>query len=116
MTDLAVTRTAVITWYVRGQAQIDERPPAPCTLSIGSDGNWTAEVAQFTLAGELDLLFTSSVGGRFCGPASVARSGADSYPFAMVTELTGTGPLLVVAADQHPALPAADMVDGEVVE
>lgn len=115
MTALAVP-SATTTWWLRGWAQIDERPPSPCTLGIASDGTWTAEVATFTLAGELDLLFTSSEGGQFCGPATVARSRADSYPLAMVTDLVGAGPLLVVAVDQqHLELPAGDMVDGEVV-
>lgn len=38
---------------VRGRASIDSRPPVPCTLAIQGDGTWSAELATFTLAGEV---------------------------------------------------------------
>ena len=116
MSDLALRGSRAEGWAIRGQAQIDERPAAPCVLIIRLDGTWSAEVATFTLAGEVDLLFVSSEGGQFCGPAAVMRSRADSG-LAMQTELLGVGPLLVVAPSMgQPELEDEEMLEGEVVE
>lgn len=101
-------------WCVNGQAKIDERRPVPCVLVVRSDGTWSAEVATFTLAGNVDLFLISDSGGHFCGPAEVARSRADTDPLRAFTELVGSGPLLVVAPQTAPELPEA-YVEGEVV-
>lgn len=106
-------------WQVIGRAQIDERPPVAASLTICADGYWSAEVATFTLAGQVDLMFFADAGGHFCGPAFVERSKAttDHGPLQMGTLLTGNGPLLVVnPADALPELPSAEMVEGEVVD
>lgn len=104
-------------WWLNGTAKIDYRDAVSAALVIRSDGTWAAEVAIFTLAGEVELYFDSDAGGQFCGPAFVGRSRAGTYPFRMVTELIGTGPLLVVAPHQvQVALPDAEMMEGEVVE
>jgi hypothetical protein len=104
-------------WTIRGRAQIDERPPTSCALTIRGDGSWSARVATFTLAAEVDLFLISDEGGHFYGPASVASSRADSgYGLAMSTALDGIGPLLVVAPERVPELSDAEMVDAEVVE
>jgi len=105
-------------WRLSGRTALPHRPPAPAWLTIRADGSWSAEVAQFTLLGELDLLFIADDGGHFCGPAFVERSAAnDAHGVRMGTWLTGTGPLLVVkpSDDLHELLDAA-MVDGEVIE
>jgi len=112
MTDIALREAG---WRITGRAQIDERPPVSCALTICADGTWSATLATFTIAGQVDLFLVSDEGGHFCGPASVERSRADSYPFAMQTDLAGVGPLLVVAPES--ALPDLDeMLDAEVVE
>ncbi len=105
-------------WVVLGKASIDERPPADCTLTINPNGSWCAELSTFTLAGDVDLIFTSVQGGQFCGPATVLRSRADSDPLRAVTELLGTGPLLIaVPGDAElEAGPGGDVLNGEVVE
>ena len=102
-------------WALRGQATIDGRPPSPAALRVNPDGTWTAEVYTFTFAGELDLFFVSEQGGHFCGPTFVERSRADSHPIRAITELRGTGPLLVVAP-ARAELPADEVIDAEVVE
>lgn len=105
-------------WRIPGLGTIDERPPVSCTLTINPDGTWAAEIATFTLAGQVDLMLQTREGGQFCGPAFVGHSRADSGPFAMRTELVGNGPLLVVdprtALGELPA--AAEFVEAEVVE
>lgn len=84
-------------WTLYGRAAVDQRPPSGCALTIRADGSWVAEVATFTLAGNVDLLFTSDAGGRFCGPAFVERSRADTEPTLRgQTGLTAAGPLLVI--------------------
>lgn len=104
-------------WRLRGTARIDSRKPVPAVLTIRADGSWFAQVANFTFAGQVDLYFDADAGGHFCGPAFVGSSRADSAPFAMCTDLIGSGPLLVVKPDQIPlALPDAEMVDAEVVD
>jgi hypothetical protein len=111
--------SAIARWQITGSARIDNRPPKPCTLTIGSDGHWSAVVQQFTLAGAVDLYFKADLGGgEFCGPAAVMRSRADSYPFAMGTELEGAGPLLIVAAGSGQFGIEGDdgFMDGEVVD
>lgn len=105
-------------WHVRGRATIDKRPGTPCILTVNADGTWAAQLSQFTLAGDFELFLESHDGGHFMGPATVARSRADSYPLAMTTDLVGTGPLLVVAPSitkPAPEVEGAEMVDGEVV-
>jgi len=94
-------------WTIYGRAAIDGRGPVGCVLTIRTDGVWSAEVSTFTLADTVDLLFASDSGGRFCGPAFVARSRVDSDPLRAVTELTCTGPLLVIA-------PGMDQDDREI--
>lgn len=108
----------VAAWRLTGQAELPHRPEAAARLTIRADGTWSAEVAQFTLLGELDLLFVADDGGHFCGPAFVERSAADdAHGVRMGTWLTGTGPLLVVnPGEALPELPGEAMVDGEVVE
>lgn len=104
-------------WNIRGRATIDKRQPVQCFLSISATGAWSAELDTFTLAGDVDLMFTSNEGGDFCGPATVARSRADSEPLRAFTELIGTGPLLIaVPGDAELEGVDADVVDGEVVE
>lgn len=115
MTEVAIPGAEVDGWRIAGLATIGDRPPARAVLVIRANGQWAADVAQFTFAGDLDLFFQSEAGGHFCGPATVARSRADSQPFATSTHLIGTGPLLVVAPSEVPELPDGTMVDGEVV-
>jgi hypothetical protein len=111
------TSDQMSSWRLAGKAAIDKRPPVRCDLVLRADGTWAAEIATFTLANQVDLYFTAAAGGEFCGPAFVGYSRADSAPFAMRTELIGMGPLLVVDPSTMPAvLPAADMLDAEVVE
>lgn len=90
-------------WTLYGRAAIDHRGPASCTLTLHVDGTWSADLATFTLAGTCDLLFTSAAGGRFCGPAHVASSRADTEPLRAVTRLAGAGPLLVMSAGADPS-------------
>jgi hypothetical protein len=107
----------VAEWRINGRATIDYRPAASCILTVRSNGTWSADLALFTLAGAAELFFVADDGGHFCGPASVARSRADSDPFAMHTRLDGAGPLLVV--DPSSVLPEIEddpMLDGEVVD
>jgi hypothetical protein len=106
-------------WYLTGRAQIDDRPPVRADLRILPSGTWTARVATFTLAGQVDLMFVADGGGHFCGPAFVLISRANTDAgLKMGTELVGVGPLLVVdPASVLPELPPPDgMVDGEVVD
>lgn len=104
-------------WRIYGRATIDDRPAVSCTLTVNPDGTWAAEIATFTLAGQVDLMMEAREGGHFCGPAFVGYSRADSAPFKMRTELIGCGPLLVVdPSTVQGALPDAKMVDAEVVE
>jgi hypothetical protein len=103
-------------WVVFGKASIDERQPADCTLTIHPNGSWCADLSTFTLAGDADLMFTSVQGGQFCGPATVLRSRADSDPLRAVTELLGTGPLLVAVPGDAELGSGTDVLDGEVVE
>lgn len=104
-------------WRVAGRGRIDDRAPVPCTLVINPDGSWAARIAVFTFAGQVDIFFVADAGGHFCGPAFVNRSGADSAPFNMYTELIGAGPLLIAhPADASAALPDAETVDAEVVD
>lgn len=107
---------AVDGWRIYGRAAIDNRPPARCSLFIGADGKWSADLSTFTFADTVDLFFVADAGGHFCGPAFVERSRAD--PFSATTTLTGVGPLLVVdPSDVKPELPGdEEIVDGEVVE
>lgn len=119
MTALAVgvgRRTDV--WSLRGRATIDKRSPVRCFLVISATGAWSAEVDTFTLAADVDLLFFADQGGEFCGPATVARSRADSDPIRACTELVGTGPMLIAESGdaELEAGPNADVFDGEVVE
>lgn len=120
MTALAtLLDSAIAQWQITGSARIDNRPSRPCTLTIRGDGHWSAVVQQFTLAGAVDVYFKAALGGgEFCGPAAVMRSRADSYPFAVGTELEGAGPLLIVAAGTGQfALEGDDgLMDGEVVD
>lgn len=103
-------------WRVYGRAAIDNRPPARCSLFIGADGGWHANLSTFTFADTVDLFFIADAGGHFCGPAFVERSRADTDPFSATTVLTGRGPLLVVAPDQARELvPAEEILNGEVV-
>lgn len=99
-------------WQVYGSATIDDRPASPCTLTVRPDGHWSAVVSTFTLAGEVELLLVGDCGGHFCGPATVVRSRADSHPLTAVTELEGSGPLLVVA----PEMVGPDVLDAEVLD
>jgi hypothetical protein len=104
-------------WTVRGRARIDDRPPVSCELTIRADGTWSAQVATFTFAGEVDLFLVSTDGGHFCGPAAVASSRADSGAgLSMRTALDGIGPLMVATPQKAPELPDAEMVDGEVID
>lgn len=112
--------TPTSAWHLRGRGRIDDRPAMHCTLTIRSDGSWSAEIAQFTLANDVDLFFEAvDGGGHFCGPAFVKVSRADTHSgLRMGTVLTGTGPLLVVKPGdgERLALESEAMVDGEVVE
>lgn len=115
--DAPVQRVAE--WRLTGRAQLPHRPEAFAWLTVRADGTWSAEVTEFTLLGELDLLFVADGGGHFCGPAFVERSAAnDTQGVRMGTWLTGTGPLLVVdPGSSLPELPpSGDMVEGEVVD
>jgi hypothetical protein len=105
----------VSAWQLHGTGVIDGRH-ASCTLTIGDSGSWAADLATFTMLGEVDLLFVSDAGGHFCGPASVASSRLDSDPFRAVTMLYGAGPLMIVApGGALPELPDGGTLDGEVV-
>ncbi len=102
-------------WQLTGVGIIDGRRAA-CTLTIGPGGSWAADLATFTMAGEVDLLFVSDAGGHFCGPASVVSSRIDSDPFRAATMLYGSGPLMIAApADALPGLLDSGTLDGEVV-
>lgn len=118
MTTAVERRTAagVDSWWVGGQALIDDRPATAADLWIGADGTWRAEVATFTLANQVEVYFESTRGGHFYGPAFVERSRADSDPLTMRTALIGVGPLLVVAPDQVAELPADEVIDVQEVE
>lgn len=118
MTAAIEAATKVDTWRLRGRGAIDDRPPAPCVLRINADGTWSAEIATFTFAGDVDLLVETEAGGHFCGPAFVERSRADSDPLTMRTVLTGTGPLLMVAPGHagSAVLPTQEILDAEEVE
>lgn len=120
MTSLASTTSfssMIAGWAVYGTAAIDQRPPVGCILTVQSNGSWCAELSTFTLAGDVDLMFVSDAGGHFCGPATVARSRADSEPLRATTELIGAGPLLIaVPGDAELEGVDVDVLDGEVVE